>query len=161
MTMNKDCSIKVNRKYLNIYHVLAEGGDSFRFFPQNDGYVSGFVLSAFLGFREYQSSGTLADDFEGVTLAAFSQLSEYQQTILKVFAMKTKGYQILQNLQELISVTEKLADRGMEVLIGKVLKEYVQESKSGEYILECNAENQVEESLAMFIRDQLINNSLL
>jgi len=49
----------------------------------------------------------------------------------------------------------------MEVLIGKVLKEYVQESKSGEYILECNAENQVEESLAMFIRDQLINNSLL
>jgi len=99
MTMNKDCSIKVNRKYLNIYHVLAEGGDSFRFFPQNDGYVSGFVLSAFLGFREYQSSGTLADDFEGVTLAAFSQLSEYQQTILKVFAMKTKGYRNLSRLR--------------------------------------------------------------
>lgn len=157
MMRNNDLNIKVNKKYLNIYHILADGSDC----CEEDGYASSFVLCAFLGFKEFQASGALADDFEGVTLLDFSQLSDYQQTILKAIAIKTNGYPILQNEPELIALTERLADRGMEVLIDRVLKEWVQESTSGEYFLERNADRQMEENLAIFIRNQLVNNSLL
>jgi|GEM_PF-5716939 len=152
--------ITVSKKYIGIYRKLQEGS-----LPEGqkyDGYASLFLLCACLGSRDYQSSGILAADFAGIELMMFHQLDEHQQTILKAIAIKTKGnYQILQEPKELILIAEKFAERGMDILVDTVLKEYVREFRAGEYMLDDPADHQLEKKMAMLIQQEIMRNSPL
>ncbi|MBP2653679.1 MAG: hypothetical protein H6Q73_1248 [Firmicutes bacterium] len=150
--------VKVNKKYLNVYRSIKEYLAQSPSFTLE--YSSLFMLCACLGFRECQQVTSLTDKFDGVELMRSQDMDEHQQTILKVFAIKLSGnYEILEKPDQIILLAERVAERGMEILIDKILKEDIYEINPGEYSLKSSAKRLNEQVLGMFIKEELERNA--
>lgn len=151
--------IRMNKKHERIFQEMQRALE-----PQGEtlaGAAGIFILCAYLGWQDYQAGNKLPESFAAKDICRFSELSIQQQTILKAMAIKAKGYPILAKAEEMIAFVEKIADRGMDLMYEKLLKDYTRELRPGELVLELPSDCRLEEIVTKMIQEEIMRNSPL
>ncbi|WP_079476243.1 hypothetical protein [Marinococcus halophilus] len=146
--MSQGHRVYVRKKYIDIYRELrAQKSSSPRIFKDNKGL---FVLATTIGFKSGEQKS-----FQNKEQLMWSDaLDDYQQTVIKAIAIKStneNNLNILNNPEEMYSIAENYANKGMDILIEEVFKDYIKENEDNTLTIAYNEKSQLQRQLAHFV----------
>lgn len=140
--------IYVRKKYIDIYRELrSDKPSSPRVFKENKDL---FVLCSTIGFKFGEKN-----ELKNTEMLLWSgTLDEHQETVLKAMAVKTsdeKNLSILDEQEKVYRIAEQYADKGMEILIDEIFKEYMKENDDGTLSIVYNESAQLLKQLIYYV----------
>jgi hypothetical protein len=144
--------VKVSRKYSQLYKELTSEKLPVRTKPAFEQHRDLYLLCCSIGFRTTESKPL--DKSEDLFWSHTMDI--YQESVLRTIAInsgKDFNLELVSNDTEIIRISEGYAEKGMEVLIEKVLLEYITEEE-GRFIIEYNDKSFLQKDILSFVQSE-------